>query len=292
MRRCRCDKFDSAAAGSNFEFLNSKMPYFRSKFYLIIVLLIIVFLFFILYGIGVLRPVVSFARTVFSPVQRGFVKTGNGVAGFFNFLGSIGEMDEKNTKLQQEVNNLRSENAKLKEMQHENEILRDEIGFQYEHNLDTVPAAIIGYNPDPGVRKIEINVGRDRGIENDMPVIISSGLLVGRVTEVFETTSNVLFIVDKRSVVNAVVQDSRATGIVKGEHGIGLIMESVPQNEDINKGNTIVTSGLGGIYPEGLVIGEVYELKKSSNALFKEARIKPAVDFDTLELVFVVVGTK
>ena len=138
---------------------------------------------------------------------------------------------------------------------------------------------------------MSINVGENRGIAKDMPGIIGEGLLVGRVTEIGLNTATILLLSDRQSVVNAIVQDTRASGIVRGRHGLELLMDSIPQNEEIVNGQSIVTSGLGGGFPSGLLIVEIKEVHESSNELFKEARLLPAVNFDRLEIVFVLTGT-
>jgi len=268
------------------------VPYFRSPIRLLIVLLSVAVVFFILYGLGVLKPVVGGVKYVLSPVERFLSSTGDSVAGWFSFVGDISEMDEENNDMRQEIDRLRSENAKLKEIVHENELLRQEIGFQHEFSYNTVPAAVVSRSTDPSLKVIEINVGANQGISVDMPVIVGEGLLVGRVSEVFPGSATVLLINDKQSSVNAVVQDTRASGIIHGEHGLDLQMELIPQNEDVQPQQSVVTSGLAGIYPSGLLVGTVAEVQESENALFKEARLAAAADFDHLEIVFVVTGSK
>lgn len=267
------------------------MPKHRSPFQLFLILLIIVVAFFILYGVGAMQPVIAAGQAVFQPVLGAFSWVGNRVDGWFDFLGSIGEMDEKNQELQTRVDQLLSDNTKLKEMLRENELLRQEVGFQYEHRYDTVPAAVIGRSTDPGLQTVEVNVGENRGIVKDMPVILGDGLLVGRVTVVGFNSATVLLLSDRQSVVNAIVQDTRASGIVRGKHGLELLMDSIPQNEGISAGQMVITSGLGGGFPAGLLIGEIKEVQESSNELFKEARLLPVVNFDRLEIVFVLTGT-
>lgn len=267
------------------------MPKNRSPFQLFLILLIIMVAFFILYGVGVIQPVFNAGQAVFQPISSGFSWVGNRIGGWFDFLGSIGEMDERNKELQTRVDQLLSDNTKLKEMLRENELLRQEVGFQYEHHYVTVPTAVIGRSTDPGLQTVEINVGENRGIAKDMPVILGDGLLVGRVTVVGFNSSTVLLLNDRQSIVNAVIQDTRASGIVRGKHGLELLMDSIPQNEAIEAGQSVVTSGLGGGFPAGLLIGEIKEVQESSNELFKEARLLPAVNFDRLEIVFVLTGT-
>lgn len=268
------------------------MSYFRSPIRLFIVLLSVAVVFFILYGLGILKPVVGGVKYVLNPVERFFNSTGETVSGWFSFVGDISEMDEENTEMRQEIDQLRSENAKLKEIVHENELLRQEIGFQHEFSYDTTPAAVVSRSTDPALKVIQVNVGANQGISVDMPVIVGEGLLVGRISEVFPSSATILLMIDKQSSVNAVVQDTRASGIIHGEHGLDLQMELIPQNEDVQSGQSVVTSGLAGIYPSGLMIGTVAEVQESENALFKEARLNPAADFDHLEIVFVVTGAK
>lgn len=255
-------------------------------------LLLLAVVFFVLYGVGWLQPLVGYTKVVFSPIQKVFTATGDTVAGWFSFVGDISEMDEANKSLSLQVDDLLSENAKLKEMVHQNELLREEVGFQHEFNYETKPAAVISRSNDPALQVIEINVGSNQGVQSGLPVIVSAGLLVGKVVTVSETTSTIQLLTDRQSSVNAVVQDTRANGIVSGEHGLDLKMDLIPQNEGIEPGQSVVTSGLEGLYPGGLLIGKVDKVQESQNALFKEARLLPAVDFTHLEIVFVVLGAK
>jgi rod shape-determining protein MreC len=268
------------------------VSYFRSPTRLLIMLLLIAVVFFVLYGVGWLQPVVGYTKVVFSPIQRFFTATGDTVAGWFSFVGDISEMDESNKSLRQQVDDLRSENTKLREMVHQNELLREEIGFQNEFAYETRPAAVISRSNDPALQVVEINIGTSQGVKTDMPVIVSAGLLVGKVVTVRETTATVQLLIDRQSSVNALVQDTRANGIVSGKHGLDLKMDLIPQNEGIEPGQSVVTSGLEGIYPGGLLVGQVDQVQESQNALFKEARLIPVVDFSHLEIVFVVLGTK
>jgi rod shape-determining protein MreC len=122
-----------------------------------------------------------------------------------------------------------------------------------------------------------------------MPVVTPQGL-VGRVTSVGIHWSKVLLIIDPSSSVSAVVQSTRATGVVRGVTGDpngSLVMKYVPQGEAIKVGDVILTSGLGGNFPKRLVIGEVIKVYKQDIELFQEAVIKPSVDFTRLEFVMV-----
>jgi rod shape-determining protein MreC len=119
-----------------------------------------------------------------------------------------------------------------------------------------------------------------------MPVLTHRGL-VGRVTEAAPHSSKVLLITDPSSAVNALIQDSRATGVVQGLVGQGLTMRYIQQTEEITPGDLVLTSGLGGNFPTRLIIGQVTSVTKKDVELFQEATVRPSVDFGRLEMVMV-----
>jgi rod shape-determining protein MreC len=131
-----------------------------------------------------------------------------------------------------------------------------------------------------------INKGSRDGLKESMPVV-SSNMLLGRLSGVDSDYSKVLLLTDPSSVVNVLVEESRANGILRGEVGFNLKIESVSQDAPLLKGQRILTSGLGGTLPKGLIIGEVDEVISPKSEIFQSASIKPAVDFNNLEIIFV-----
>jgi rod shape-determining protein MreC len=121
-----------------------------------------------------------------------------------------------------------------------------------------------------------------------MPVITGGSALVGRVLRVSPRTAQVQLLGDVASAVNAVVQNSRATGLVRGQPDGSLVMDYVPQEEKIKTGDIVLTSGLGGDLPRALVIGTVTEVIKRDIDLFQSAVLRPAVDLNRLEVVLVI----
>jgi rod shape-determining protein MreC len=121
-----------------------------------------------------------------------------------------------------------------------------------------------------------------------MPVITDRGL-VGRVVAVGPNVAEVLMLIDPASAGNARVQNSRVTGIVRGHIDSGLLMERIPQGETISPGDIVLTSGLGGNFPDKLVIGQITEVLQRDSDMFHRARIRPTVDFGKLEEVMVIV---
>ena len=120
-----------------------------------------------------------------------------------------------------------------------------------------------------------------------MPVVTDQGL-VGRISEVTDTTSKVLLITDASSSVNALLQSSRLNGVVRGSPGGGLVMDYIPQGGLFSTGEIILTSGLGGNFPKGIPLGQVTEIRQRDIDVFQQAVVQPTGDFGSLELVMVV----
>ena len=120
-----------------------------------------------------------------------------------------------------------------------------------------------------------------------MPVVTERGL-VGRIFHVYPRTSDIMLITDPRSSVNVMTQASRAPGILRGKVGELPVMELIPPDVEISVGEIIITSGLGGHFPKGLVVGQIVEIVKNDDLMFQTAVIQPTVDFDRMELVLVI----
>ncbi len=180
------------------------------------------------------------------------------------------------------------ENTKLREVEQENKTLRNQLGLKEQlKDLEFTAADIIGRGPSNISNILLINKGSRDGLQAGMPVV-SSNMLLGRLSEINSNYSKVLLLTDPSSVVNILVEESRATGVLKGEVGFNLKIESVSQDAPLLKGQRIITSGLGGTLPKGLIIGEVEEIISPKSDIFQSARIKPAADFNHLEMVFVI----
>ncbi|MFH1508969.1 MAG: rod shape-determining protein MreC [bacterium] len=253
-----------------------------------IITLVLVFLFGILRAFGWSAPLENTAKKVFSPVQKIFYSIGHTFSNGYNIITSIGDYKEENKTLIEEVSELKAKVSKLSEVEKENEFLRGQLALVAENDWQLFPGKVIGSDPYNLTEFLIINVGEEDNIKIDMPVISGSGILVGRISEVFPTTAHVLLLTDSTSKIHAILQKSRASGIVQGEHRIGVKITSIPQDIFVEKGERIVTSGSTGIFPQGILIGEVLEVNTTDNELFQEATIKQSVDFKTIEEVSVI----
>jgi rod shape-determining protein MreC len=170
------------------------------------------------------------------------------------------------------------------------------VGYkQSAHQFDTVAARVIGRESDTWSSMIIIDRGTGSGIQNDMPVVTPAGL-VGRVVEAGLNSSKVQLILDPRSSVGTIVQraESRVTGIVRGDVSNPTMpqMVNIPKNADVVEGDVIVTSGFGGIFPKGIVVGLVSSLQNDAGGLLKIGVLETAVDFQKLEDVMVITASR
>jgi rod shape-determining protein MreC len=194
----------------------------------------------------------------------------------------------ENRSLRARVAELEGENASLREAQIDYDRLRGDLGFVHTAKTALLSADVIARRPDPKFDTLVITRGSADGVQPKSVVVTRDGV-VGRVFEVTRDTASVLMLTDQNSGVGARVQRpaSRATGICKGDNSAALSLVYLPTDADIKAGDVIVTSGLGGIYPAGLVIGTVVDVRAEEGNILKSARLRPKVDFDRLEQVYV-----
>lgn len=262
----------------------SKILTFKNKKILLIlaVLLLLIFLNFFwptLFG--------SFFSKITTPFQTAFNIGSQKIYDFSKTLFSLPSLSRDNKILKEENLELTLEIIKFKEKALENEALKAQLDQELERGIKLLMARVVGWEPQNLGRYILINKGLEKGVRVGMPVVDKAGCLVGKVSKVFSNTSQVLLITDPTSSVNALIQESRASGIVKGKYGLGLFMDLIPQDEEISENYVVITSGLGGQFPQGIFIGKVNRIVEQETEIFKKAWIKPAVDFNHLEIIFV-----
>ncbi|MBQ7515114.1 MAG: rod shape-determining protein MreC [Schwartzia sp.] len=232
--------------------------------------------------------------TALAPFQRAASWAGDQVNGVMANVWDIMTVHQQNKQLRNEVEQLRVQNVKAAEYAAENIRLRELLGYKDQATwFDLVIARVIGREPATWTRMIVIDRGTQHGVQKNMAVVTSRGL-VGVVHEAGPVSSKVRMILDPRASVGALVQRSRVTGIVEGspENSNQPRLCNIPRNEDIAAGDILVTSGLGGIYPKGIMIGRVEKLRHDSTGLLHLADVETAVDFQRLEDVAVIVAAR
>jgi rod shape-determining protein MreC len=241
----------------------------------------------------VVRGSSTFLTQLLVPVQQ--VLAGVGAAGdrFASAIAQIDQLRDDNSRLQTQNDRLTLDNVRLREQAIAGQQAERLLALQRNVPFESIPAPVIARDPTGVLHSIVLGIGTDDGVKTGHVVLSDQGL-VGRVSEVGTNYSKVLLVTDSSSVVSALVQGSRATGIVRGQFGDALIMDWLLQTEPVKEGDVVITAGLGigdelrSLYPKGLVIGTIAQVKTAEAAAYNRAIVTPAVDLRRLEHVLVV----
>ena len=206
------------------------------------------------------------------------------------YMALVGVRSE-NQRLREELSRLRDENLQYREAIVASERFQKLADFRAGRELPMVPANVVANDISSWFRSIVIDQGSSSGVMPGMPVITDDGV-VGLVSGTTPSTSKVLLVTDLQSRVDSVVQRTRARGSLRGSSLAECDFDYVLRDEDVRPGDLLVTSGLDAVYPKGLEIGRVQSVERESYGLFQKARVEPAVDFATLEEVFVLLDRK
>lgn len=229
---------------------------------------------------------------VLTPVQEKVTDGGSWIIGRKDYYFNLANIYQENNRLKKEIEELQAANYSTVEVWAENKRLREFLNYREENRQFTlVTSKVIGRAPGRIKNEFIINKGRADGIKENMPVISADGL-VGTVAMLYDHSAKVNLISHPQSSVGGLVQRvaSRAVGIVGGEviDDQFLKLGKLSRDADIIVGDKIITSGFGGMYPKGLLIGEVLKVENADGGLLKYAIVKPSVNYDKLEEVMVI----
>lgn len=225
--------------------------------------------------------------TVFAPIMGPAAR----VSGFFkdtwNDYISLVDVQRENLRLREQIRELNGRVIAGNEALQSNQRLTSLLEMKGAVKAPTLAASVVGEDVTSWFRTMVIDRGSSSGIREGMAVLAADGV-AGQIVKVAPTTSRVLLLTDHASGIAAVIQRSRARGVVKGK-GEGLCsLEFTTRQEDVKVGDMVVASGIGGIFPKGLPIGEVTMVKRGEYGIFQTVSIRPAVNIAHLEEVLVV----
>jgi rod shape-determining protein MreC len=249
---------------------------------LIIFVLVLIVLAFGFYQ----KEVKNLAYGPSSSWQQTLWQAGDKVSDFFKGVLRRGEIKEELDEAFLENQQLLSQIASLKEIEKENQMLRKALDLGLEKEFQLELACLI--NKDVSRDSLLINKGEREGVLEGMPVITSNKVLIGRIGQVFEDFSEVVLISNKESSLEAKIAGQDISGIAKGKGSMKLSFELIPKEETVSEGDLVVSSSLGGVFPQGLFIGEVKEVKKSDVEPFQTAEITLGFTIDTLDKLFII----
>ena len=153
-------------------------------------------------------------------------------------------------------------------------------------------AEVIGRDAGGVGNWITVNVGSTQEIAQGMPVIAEGEVLIGRVMEVFPKSSRVMLLSHPDSRISGITVDSGAQGIIKGEHGLGILLDMVLQSDTLRSGDRLVTSGLGGELPKNLFVGSIQETRLTDDNLYQRASVVSPINFGSLRYIFIIQKSK
>jgi len=224
------------------------------------------------------------------PLQVTVTDTLSGLAAVWtNYVDLVGIRAE-NKALRRRITELEQSAGRLAELEETNQRLNELLGFRSSLEGRTQPAQVSGRDPGTLFQSLTINKGERDGIRKGFAVLSPAGV-VGQVVASSPHAARVLLITDHNSGIDAVVERSRARGIVAGALADGCVMKYLKRGEDVQVGDRVSTSGLDGIFPKGILIGEVTSVSRNHRGLLQMAEIRPSVPLERLEEVLVVAPT-
>lgn len=228
--------------------------------------------------------------TIVTPIQNAFIFVRNKINNNEQEISEINSLKEENKSLREENTKLKEAERELEILKSENNKLKDHLNLKNKYaDYTTVPGDVIERTYSNYDKIIVINIGKKDGIDVNMPVISESGL-VGHVLSVTDNSAKVQTIVDTGSTVSATISTAPESILVKGtiSNSEQIKATSIPADATILQGDAVITSGLGGIYPKGILIGTIKDIVNTKNQTDRYANIETATNFNTLQTVLVV----
>jgi len=247
-----------------------------------------------LHGLGILNPLENFLLFLIKPISGNFYSLGSTFNSNYQDRQNKESLSSRLEELTQEVARLTVDNSHFREVEEENKKLRSQLNFFSSNNFQSLPSTIIAQEAALQAgeenRDVIIDKGENDGVRVGLGVVGETGVIIGKVIETKKTTSKVCLTTRPDCKLAAMIQNTdRTQGITDGDLGLTIKMEYIPQLEKISSGDTVITSGLGGNIPRGLVIGRVSSVYSESNEVWQEASIDPLVNFNNLTVVSVII---
>lgn len=232
----------------------------------------------------------NIASNLVMPIQNGLTYLKNKIGGNNTFFTDISNLKEENSKLKQQNSELEQSLRELENIKTQNETLKEYLNLTEKYGeYKTIPGYVINKDISNYSKTIIINIGKDDGVKENMTVIADKGL-VGHVISVTKNTAKVQTIIDTASSISCTMSTTKDAIVCKGTLDGQSVLKAmyIPTDKNIIQGDSIETSGLGGIYPKGIHIGTVKKVLNTQNITDRNALIETAVDFEKLDTVLVV----
>ena len=231
----------------------------------------------------------KYVITLFSPFQ----KMVSGTLGFLEHIWcnyfDLVSVSRENERLKRDLAIAQNKLMDARETELANIRLRNLLSFQKTTNLSMLASEVIAKDPSAMSKTVMIDKGKDDGLKVGLPVVLPEGI-VGQIMEVAGRYAKVLLVTDANSAVDALVQKSRARGVVKGSTFGDCRLVYMLRKHEVHQNDILISSGLDGVYPKGLRLGYVHSVRKKNAGIFQEVTVRPFVDFEKLEEVLVILN--
>ena len=252
------------------------------------ILLVVVSLTLLTWKVKNRVPVAMLENAVLSiayPLQHAMTWMSRGIQGVWDRYMNLVHVQQENLRLHAEVKWLRQENHRFLEAYLQGQRLQQLLNFKERLPPEVVVAEVVGRDGNNWTEVISINKGTRDRVSKGQAVITHEGL-VGQVIKAGPALSQVMLITDIHSGVDALVQRTRTSAVVSGRGRSAVELKFLPVGADVQPGDRLISSGMGGVFPKGLIIGEVTDLRRNGNQ-FQHVEVQPNVDFSHLEEVLV-----
>ncbi len=235
------------------------------------------------------EPLGALLMWVMRPLQIASQETTNWIRGFRENYNTLAGFKAENERLRARIQALEAEKQRLLEAEATNLRLKQLLDFRNQLSGKPIVASIIANSANSWFQSCVLNKGSADGIRRGMAVVTPVGV-VGKVVSVTPRTAKVLLLTDPNSGIDVLVQRTRARGIVSGSLENGTVLKYVKRSEDIQEGDRLITSGMDGVFPKGMLVGTVIKVRKQHLGLFQFVEVLPAVQSSRVEDVLVVSG--
>ena len=240
--------------------------------------------------LGILRPLENLVVVALKPIQKVVYGTASFISTSYHDMQTRAELSAQIREMEAAVAKNLVEEKSLRLLEDENNYLRQELSFVKKNNFDVRLCDVIGSETGEMFNDLIISCGTRDGLAVGYPVTVSEGVVVGKVSRVYDYHAFVRLINDHRSqLAVSLTNSSKTLGVSEGDYGLGVKIDLIPQTEIINVGDIVITSGLETNVPRGLVIGSIAQVFGSDEEVFKSASVKLPVDFNKIFLISVII---
>lgn len=249
----------------------------------------IIFLFIIFHFIGLLRPMENFLRSLIKPGTESMYDISISLNNENELFKDVNELKSAYISCTDNITKNKIDTAAFEILKQENEELKKQLNYTQKKQIKYVGSQVIGKNIDPLGNTLILDKGSESDINIGGAVIVGEGIFIGKIVRVETNTSVVRLINDNQSkIASTLINQDKSIGVIEGGYGISIRMNYIPQNELVKVGDIVVTSGLEGDMPSGLLVGTIEAVEKEAYQPFQKAVITPAVDLSKIKQALII----